>query len=310
MNKTVKSFSILACLSLMMLLGSCEQKATPSQENLQEESAFDALQQEIASFDAQFQKGNASELRYSWDDFWADVKEFFSDCGAVVVADVVAAADNTSVSISSNSKGEVGLLATIKGVGTVISASVNTAKEVFSTSQKSEQKGSWGEWRTKPSYSIEYTGSTLGEAHNEIIKELCELYKGKELDDVSDEQMYQDILKLTLKYYNVSPNAVDKNAWKELQTSAEKICSDVAYKTPEEAIAYLRAYPRGDKRELNIIADYLVKVKSLPTEKLRKEYAKGFSERVKLSTITEQSKQTIMNATATGLNSIALWEQK
>lgn len=310
MNKTVKSFSILACLSLMMLLGSCEQKATPSQENLQEESAFDALQQEIASFDAQFQKGNDSELRYSWDDFWAYVKEFFSDCGAVVVADVVAAADNTSVSISSNSKGEVGLSATIKGVGTVISASVNTAKEVFSTSQKSEQKGSWGEWRTKPSYSIEYTGSTLGEAHNEIIKELCELYKGKELDDVSDEQMYQDILKLTLKYYNVSPNAVDKNAWKELQTSAEKICSDVAYKTPEEAIAYLRAYPRGDKRELNIIADYLVKVKSLPTEKLRKEYAKGFSERVKLSTITEQSKQTIMNATATGLNSIALWEQK
>lgn len=310
MNKTVKSFSILACLSLMMLLGSCEQKATPSQENLQEESAFDALQQEIASFDAQFQKGNDAELRGFFDDFWADVKEFFSDCGAVVVADVVAAADNTSVSISSNSKGEVGLSATIKGVGTVISASVNTAKEVFSTSQKSEQKGSWGEWRTKPSYSIEYTGSTLGEAHNEIIKELCELYKGKELDDVSDEQMYQDILKLTLKYYNVSPNAVDKNAWKELQTSAEKICSDVAYKTPEEAIAYLRAYPRGDKRELNIIADYLVKVKSLPTEKLRKEYAKGFSERVKLSTITEQSKQTIMNATATGLNSIALWEQK
>ena len=152
--------------------------------------------------------------------------------------------------------------------------------------------------------------SVVGEAHNEIIKELCELYKGKELDDVSDEQMYQDILKLTLKYYNVSPNAVDKNAWKELQTSAEKICSDVAHKNPEEAIAYLRAYPRGDKRELNIIADYLVKVKSLPTEKLRKEYAKGFSERVKLSSITEQSKQTIMNATATGFNSIALWEQK
>ena len=187
---------------------------------------------------------------------------------------------------------------------------MKTAREVFSTSQKSEQKGSWGEWRTKPSYSIEYTGSIVGEAHNEIIKELCELYKGKELDDVSDEQMYQDILKLTLKYYNVSPNAVDKNAWKELQTSAEKVCSDVANKTPEEAIAYLRAYPRGDKRELNIIADYLVKVKSLPTEKLRKEYAKGFSERVKLSSITEQSKQTIMNATATGFNSIALWEQK
>lgn len=310
MNKTIKSFSILACLSLMMLLGSCEQKAAPSQENLQEESAFDALQQEIASFDAQFQNGNDAELRGFWDDLWAGIKEFFSDCGAVVVADVVAAADNTSVSISSNSKGEVGISATIKGVGTVISASVNTAKEVFSTSQKAEQKASWGAWQSRPSYSMEYTGSTLGEAHNEIIKELCELYKGKELDDVSNEQMYQDILKLTLKYYNVSPNAVDKNAWKELQTSAEKICSDVAYKTPEEAIAYLRAYPRGDKRELNIIADYLVKVKSLPTEKLRKEYAKGFSERVKLSTITEQSKQTIMNATATGLNSIALWEQK
>ena len=48
MNKTIKSFSILACLSLMMLLGSCEQKATPSQENLQEKSAFDALQQEFS----------------------------------------------------------------------------------------------------------------------------------------------------------------------------------------------------------------------------------------------------------------------
>ena len=92
--------------------------------------------------------------------------------------------------------------------------------------------------------------------------QMCIRDRGKELDDVSDEQMHQDILKLTLKYYNVSPNAVDKNAWKELQTSAEKVCSDVANKTPEEAIAYLRAYPRGDKRELNIIADYLVKVKS------------------------------------------------
>lgn len=238
-----------------------------------------------------------------------DVKEFFSDCGAVVVADVVGLTEDSSVTVSIGSDGKLTPSGTIN-IGKAVSSSMKTAREVFSTSQKSEQKGSWGEWRTKPSYSIEYTGSIVGEAHNEIIKELCELYKGKELDDVSDEQMYQDILKLTLKYYNVSPNAVDKNAWKELQTSAEKICSDVANKTPEEAIAYLRAYPRGDKRELNIIADYLVKVKSLPTEKLRKEYAKGFSERVKLSTITEQSKQTIMNATATGLNSIALWEQK
>ena len=305
MNKTIKSFSILACLSLIMLLGSCEQKATPSQENLQEKSAFDALEQEIKSFDAQFQNGNDAELR----GFWAAIKEFFSDCGAVIVADVVGLTEDSSVTVSIGSDGKLTPSGTIN-IGKAVSSSVKTAKEVFSTSQKSEQKSSWGEWRTKPSYSIEYTGSIVGEAHNEIIKELCELYKDKELDDVSDEQMYQDILKLTLKYYNVSPNAVDKNAWKELQTSAEKICSDVAYKTPEEAIAYLRAYPKGDKRELNIIADYLVKVKSLPTEKLRKEYAKGFSERVKLSTITEQSKRTIMNATATGLNSIALWEQK
>ena len=309
MNKTVKSFSILACISLMMLLGSCEQKAIPSQENLQEESAFDALQQEIASFDAQFQNGNDAELRGFWSDLWAGIKEFFSDCGAVVVADVVGLTEDSSMSVSIGSDGKLTPSGTIN-IGKAVSSSVKTAKEVFSTSRKSEQKESWGEWRTKPSYSIEYTGSIVGEAHNEIIKELCELYKGKELDDVSDEQMYQDILKLTLKYYNVSPNAVDKNAWKELQTSAEKVCSDVANKTPEEAIAYLRAYSRGDKRELNIIADYLVKVKSLPTEKLRKEYAKGFSERVKLSSITEQSKQTIMNATATGLNSIALWERK
>ena len=77
MNKTIKSFSILACVSLMMLLGSCEQKATPSQENIQEESAFDALQQEIASFDAQFQNGNNAELRGFWSDLWAGIK---GDC--------------------------------------------------------------------------------------------------------------------------------------------------------------------------------------------------------------------------------------
>lgn len=98
----------------MMLLGSCEQKATPSQENLQEESAFDALQQEIASFDAQFQKGNDSELRYSWDDFLADVKEFFSDCGAVVVADVVGLTEDSSVTVSIGSDGKLTPSGTLK----------------------------------------------------------------------------------------------------------------------------------------------------------------------------------------------------
>lgn len=309
MNKTIKSFSILACLSLIMLLGSCEQKATPSQESLQEETSFEALQQEIYSFDLRFQQENESELRGFWRDLWKGIKEFFSDCGAVVVADVVGFAENSSVSVSIDSDWHLTPSGTLN-IGKAVAASITTAKEVFSTSQKEKQKSSWGEWQTRPSYSMEYTGSIVGEAHNEIIKELCNLYKDKELEDVSDEQMYQDILRLTLKRYNVSSNAVDKNAWKELQTSAKRICSEVAHKTAEESIAYLRTYPKGNKKELSIIADYLVKVKSLPTEKLRKEYAKGFSERVKLSTITEQSKQTIMNATATGLNSIALWEQK
>lgn len=309
MNKTIKFSSILVCLSLMMLFSSCKKTENSSQERLQEEISFKALQQEIYSFDLQFQQENKSELRGFWSDLWQGIKEFFSDCGAVVVADVAGLAENSSVSVSINSDWNLTPSGTLN-VGKAVAASITTAKEVFSTSQKDKHKSSWGEWQTRPSYSMEYTGSIVGEAHNEIIKELCKLYKDKELEDVSDEQMYQDILKLTLKHHNVSSNAVDKNAWKELQTSAKRICSEVAHKTSEEAIAYLRVYPRGNKRELSIIADYLIKIKSLPTENLRKEYAKGFSLRVKVSKISEQSKQTIMNATATGLNSIALWEQK
>lgn len=306
MNKTIWALGGFACLSLIMLLARCGQNASPSQEVFQKETAFDDLQQKIYSFDLQFQQQNESELR----GFWSSVRDIFLNCGAVVIADVVALADNSSVSMSINSEGKLTPTGTLN-VGKAVSASVATAKEVFSASQKqTERKTSWSEWQARPAYSLEYTGSIVGEAHNEIIKELCKLYKDKDLEEVSDEQMYQDILKLTLEYYNLSPNVIDKNVWKVFQSSAEKICSEVAHKTPEEAIAYLRAYPKGDKKELNIIADYLIKISSLPTEDLRKEYAKGFHQTIKVSAISEQSKQTIMNATATGLNSIALWEQK
>lgn len=301
------SFAALTCLMLTMLVTSCKQNASFLQEDLQEKTSFSALQQEISSFDVQFQRQNASQFRGWWSDFFDAVKKFFSDCGSVVVADVAGLAENTTVSVSPKPNGATVTIAI--NVGKAVSASISTAKEVFS--KETEQKETkWVKWQSKPSYSMEYTGSVVGEAHNEIIKNLCELYKDKDLKEVSDEQMYQDVLKLTIKYFQLSPNDINKNTWKSFQQSADKICSEVAHKTPEEAIAYLRVYPRGDKKELNIIADYLVKIKSLPTEELRKMYAKGFSQIVGDSNISKQSKQRIINATATGINSIALWEQK
>lgn len=301
----------MAIVSLFLSMGimSCEKKNDPSQKNNNGGDEFQLLQQEISSWDVRFQQQYGNELRISWGDLFNAVKEFFSDCGAVVVADVVALAENTKVTVSTSAGGVSVDVAT--DVGKSVSASVTTAKEVFSTSpQPSQQSKTWKNRMDRPSYSTDYTGSLFGKAHNDIIKNLSELYKNKALDEISDDQIYQDILRLTLAYFNLSQENFSENIWKEFKNTAIRIRTDVAQKTPEEAIIYLRNYSKEYKKELQIVADYLVKIKSISIESLRKEYAKEFSQIIEKSNIPNESKLIITNATSTAFNSIALWEQK
>lgn len=297
-------FFVLGFVSLIasFVIFSCEKPAnvTPiSGED--EERSYIELFHSIDTYDASFQEKLPYETRASWGNFWKIIKGGLK----VIGADIAGGLSGASLG-GELDKGSGGHTCEISfGIVGAVAASAAKAIEEFQTNDTIPKLPV----DQPKSFSSNETGSIIGEAHNEIMEKLFNMYGEGEVTTISEERLHQDVLRLTREYLGTDLEKCDNAMLQVISQRTAEIKRSLANLSDEETVAYLRNCGYAKKEDLKLIADYLVKIQSIQDLDLRKQYISGYMKLIKKATISENSKRVVLEGTSTAVNSLMLWER-
>ncbi len=284
----------------VLILTSC-QKREQIKQNETEQALYEEFALEIEAFDKDFAEKLPPQTRFSWKKLWSKVKGGFK----VVCSDIVGAIEGTNLGAKIDAKtGKTSYTISISIASAVTASKAKAMQEFGTNSEKQKSPNS----NTKLLTSEE-TGSIVGEIHNLVMDDLFNEYDKKGIQDVSDEQLLKDILRLTKKYLKEDIPEYDPSILRQIISNTNKIKQTFTSLDDQETIKCLRNIESESKAEIKFIADYLMKIQSLESIQDRKAYATGYSKVVIKSRLPQPAKNVILNGTSTAANSLLLWER-
>lgn len=278
------------------LIFSCE-KPTKGTPILEGERSYVELSQSIEIYDASFQEALPYETRISWKQFWRAIKGGLKVVGADIAGGLSGASLGGKLDKDGGHAHEISF-----GVVGAVAASAAKAIEEFQTNDTTPKVP------VSKSFSSKETGSIIGEAHNKIMEKLFELYNEDDVAMISEERLHQDVLRLTKEYFKTDLKECDDTMLQAISRETAKIKKSLANLSDKETIAYLRNCGYAKKEDLNLIADYLIKIQSIQDLGLREQYISGYAKLIQKSKISENSKRFVLEGTSTAVNSLTLWE--
>lgn len=294
-----------------ILLSSCDKSNSEEPSTEPNEAVFyTELAQSISNYDSNFAVKLPEVTRKGGKGFWSFFRNIGNALCQVVVADVEGGAKGASAGHNFDKGGKI----TGAVVGAVIGGAASSGVKIFDLifGSKGNKADSLLNNKIPRPFSYKITGSNVGQLHNEILIELLEKYETENinLDEVTSERICKDIVALTQNHFRSNSIELDQKSMDELIRSSVEISNELSGLTKEQAIEHLRNCKYGKKEEMNLIADYFVKVLSIEDLNLREQYATGYKEIVKESKIPEESKTMILGTTSTAVNSLNLWESR
>lgn len=159
-------------------------------------------------------------------------------------------------------------------------------------------------------YGSEVTGCEVGELHNLLMKELYSGYRkfGREL--AWDGRNFDNVISMLMGRKSVEGfESIDQQKLSVLKRKVDAIGKAYAGLDDSEAYAKLRNSSIASEEEMTVIGNYALRVAAIKDHAKRGVYAKGFSEIIKASDISDEAKATILIGTSTAINSLMLWEE-
>lgn len=300
---TIAFISIIASIIFFSCNKSTSITLKPEKE---EQTVYEELHKDINAYDAAFQATLPLETRFSWKQVWTTLKGGLRVVGADITGGLA------GIKIGQELDSNTGSNTYEVSVGIVGAVAASAAKAIEEFGLDKDSKETKPEKPEKPesvqSFSVYETGSSVGKAHNEIMEKLFDMYDKEGLTRVSSERLHQDVLRLTKE--NLGKNLPKCNTYvlQQITFRTEEIKKEFANLTSAETIKFLRNCKYGKQEDLNLIADYLVKIQSIPDLEYRRQYVNGYAKIISKSNISEISKRVVLSGTSTAVNSLTLWE--